>query len=481
VLSRSGLRTRVIELAIPHFERGVLQGVAVGALRLESLQELLVRGTFHKELWSTILDGEGRVVATTQPQRRPLDAAPPPSGATPVLSDGSVSLLAPARMGRAGAFMNAWRDATYFARRPVTGTGWTLLIESPLAPVQDRLLRTARESLAGVAILLVLALAAAHRVSRALAELPARFALLSRDLPYRLGTHGAIAWPETPIEELAALIANFRQVTEALGRTMEGLRANEQLLVQQARHAAVGEALAAIAHQWRQPLNALGLVLQNLRDAFEHGELDRAYLDRALGKARLQLQHLSRTIDDFRSFSQPDRQTTTYPLCELFREVLALYQPQLDSSRVRVELTGCQEPAGPALVHGPRNAFGHAILNLLNNAREAILEQRTRLGLLPSGGPVQEPAVIQVLVRQEGDRVHVAIADEGGGIPAELFETLFEPYHSTKGPARGTGLGLYLCKRVVEEHMAGTIRATNGPAGAVFTIELPAARAEVRR
>jgi signal transduction histidine kinase len=385
--------------------------------------------------------------------------------------------------------MSVWREAVFQARRPLAGTDWTLLLESPLGPVQDSLLLTARQSLAGVAVLLLFALLAARSVSRALAELPARFAVLSRDLPYRLGASATISWPESPVEELALLIANFRQVTEALGRTMDGLRRNEQLLVQQARHAAVGEALGAIAHQWRQPLNALGLVLQNLRDAFLHGELDREHLERSLGKARLQLQHLSKTIDDFRSFSLPDRQTTVFPLRDLFREVLALYQPQLEASRVSVDL-GCREsPGGPLLamepgaacdlvVDGPRNAFGHAILNLLNNAREAIVDQRKRTG--PEGQPARQGS-IRVVVSRLAERLRIEVSDDGGGIPQDALETIFEPYHSTKGPSRGTGLGLYMCKRIVEEHMAGTIAAANGETGAIFTIELPAARPEVRR
>lgn len=254
---------------------------------------------------------------------------------------------------------------------------------------------------------------------------------------------------------------------------------NEQILVQQSKLAAMGEMLGAIAHQWRQPLNAMGLIIQNLRDAHAYGELDRAYLERTVERSMAQVRHMSKTIDDFRNFFLPDKERTDFDSMQAVGDVLALLSAQLAANSIDVrllcrthgrsfsaidEIVACPEKT----VRGFRSEFEHVVMNLFNNAREAILDRREA-----GGAAREERGLISVTFDQAGDRVRVAVGDNGGGMPEAALARVFEPYFTTKGPAKGTGLGLYMSKVIIEEHMQGSLTARNDAHGALFTIELP--------
>ena len=159
---------------------------------------------------------------------------------------------------------------------------------------------------------------------------------------------------------------------------------SEQILVQQSKLAAMGEMLGAIAHQWRQPLNTLGMCVQNINDAFAHGDLDRSFLDRAVRNSMDQIQHMSKTIDDFRNFFQPARERSRFDTMVAVRDVLSLFSAQLLANEIAWTLT-CHTHGRPfeqvdsivecpeKTVEGYRNEFEHVTLNLINNAKDAIL------------------------------------------------------------------------------------------------------------
>jgi len=271
---------------------------------------------------------------------------------------------------------------------------------------------------------------------------------------------------------------------EALTKTLEqrvkdevSLRMrSEQILVQQSKLAAMGETLGAIAHQWRQPLNALGLIIQNLADAKNFGELDDQLLEDTVGKSMSQIQHMSKTIDDFRNFFRPDKEKTVFATIGAAADVLTLVAAQLQANGIDFRLTchTCQQtfadpadltPCPDTSVLGYRNEFEHVLLNLVNNARDAILESRQR-----SGGPEQGKLAMDF--HKRGDKVVIEVSDNGGGLPPGVLARVFEPYFTTKEPTKGTGLGLYMSLVIIEEHMGGSITAANGDGGALFIIEL---------
>lgn len=253
----------------------------------------------------------------------------------------------------------------------------------------------------------------------------------------------------------------------------------EQTLLQQSKLAAMGEMLGAIAHQWRQPLNALGLIVQNIKDAYDYHELDKEQIESAVAKSMAQIRHMSKTIDDFRNFFLPDKEWTSFDVMQAMGHVLSLFSAQLTANGIDFRLTchthkktftqveeivACQEKT----IRGFRNEFEHVIMNLVNNAREAILERREsgRMGM-------NERGLLVFDFRQYEGVVQIEMSDNGGGMPDEVLDRVFEPYFTTKGPSKGTGVGLYMSKVIIEEHMHGKLRVRNSANGAVFTIELP--------
>lgn len=256
---------------------------------------------------------------------------------------------------------------------------------------------------------------------------------------------------------------------------------NEQILIQQAKLAAMGEMIGAIAHQWRQPLNTLGLCVQNVRDAWRHQDLDDEYLETTTESALVQIRHMSRTIDDFRNFFLPDKTKTIFDTMAAAGEVLSLFSAQLRANNITYELY-CRthdkwldtlsdiEPCPEKTIAGYRNEFEHVLLNLINNAKDSILAKE-KSGRFSQG----ESGRIFFEFAKEDQTVTIKVCDNGGGIPPSIIDRIFEPYFTTKTPGQsGTGIGLYMAKTIIEDHMQGRLTAENSTEGAVFTITLPA-------
>lgn len=242
--------------------------------------------------------------------------------------------------------------------------------------------------------------------------------------------------------------------------------AREAVLQGQAKMAAMGEMLAAIAHQWRQPVSTLGMVLQNLVTESRAGGLDAARLESAVGKARQQLGFLSQTVTSFLSFYRPDRGSVGIDLVPLLLETASLLKAQLDYNFVDLRLDTGAEIDGESLwVLGRPNDLKQVIVILLQNAKDAILARRA--------ADPNTPSLVDVRVRPDGSSIRVEVEDTGGGIPPEILPRIFEPYFSTK--PQGTGIGLSLARSLVEASLGGTLSASNGPLGALFTILLPPA------
>ena len=294
----------------------------------------------------------------------------------------------------------------------------------------------------------------------------------------------ALRQEEEALRELTRTLE--RRVEEEIDRRLK----NEQMLVQQAKLAAMGEMLGAIAHQWRQPLNALGLCVQNIGNAFAHQELDKAYMDRAVKRSMEQIQHMSKTIDDFRNFFQPDKAPVRFDTMVATGNVLALFSSQLSHHGIGFRLT-CHShdkslervdeiiPCPEKTIDGYCNEFEHVMLNLVSNAKDAILAARERDVAAGSAGL---PGEIRFdFYNRDGLLVVIEVSDNGQGIPEAILSRIFEPYFTTKDPTKGTGIGLYMSKVIIEEHMHGTLEAENRETGALFRIILPQAKDEGER
>jgi PAS domain S-box-containing protein len=242
-----------------------------------------------------------------------------------------------------------------------------------------------------------------------------------------------------------------RRVAEAVDEN----RQKELLLIQQSRLAAMGEMIHNIAHQWRQPLSALNMLIYNIRDAYEFQELDQAFLNAAVAKATTLTQKMSTTIDDFRNFFKPNKEMAYFNVLHCVNEVHGILGAGLGSHGIQWT---CEVDGGIA-AYGYGNEFSQVLLNLVNNAREAILAHHVEHGR------------ITVRAGCVGEWVELTVGDNGGGIPDDILPKVFDPYFTTK--EKGSGIGLYMSKMIVEGHMGGRVFAHNSGDGAEFVVTIP--------
>ncbi len=233
---------------------------------------------------------------------------------------------------------------------------------------------------------------------------------------------------------------------------------HEHLLIQQSRMAAMGEMIGNIAHQWRQPLNSLGMLLFNIKDAYQFNTLDAAYIDQAVADGNRMVQKMSTTISDFANFFRPDKEMKIFSVLEQIEEAIALVETSFQNSNISIHIDA---PHVLKLLGFP-NEYSQVLLNLLTNAKEAILVHKQ-----PHAGRVE------IVVAAQDGQGCVSVCDNGGGVPEEILDRIFDPYFSTK--ERGSGIGLYMSKMIIERNMNGHITAKNIEGGANFSVCAPLA------
>lgn len=255
-------------------------------------------------------------------------------------------------------------------------------------------------------------------------------------------------------EALRQLNLNLEQrIQDEVGKNRE----KDHLLMHQSRLAAMGEMVHNIAHQWRQPLSALGLVMANIREDYHCGELTQQRLDEAAERSTRLLNKMSKTIDDFRDFFRPDLEKENFDVANAIRETANLVDASLTSNFIALELDLVEGVLG----YGFPAQFSQALLNVITNAKEAIQEK--------GGGDGR----IQLRLRVRDGSAVVTVNDNGGGIPQDILLKVFDPYFTTKD--MGSGIGLYMTKTIIERNMGGQVLADNTPNGVQVTLSVPLA------
>jgi PAS domain S-box-containing protein len=257
-------------------------------------------------------------------------------------------------------------------------------------------------------------------------------------------------------EELRKTSQALEAETAALHRAMEDLREKDQLVIQQNRMAAMGEMLGNIAHQWRQPFNVLGLIVQDLGLSYENGELNQELLDSNISKVMEILLHLSQTIDDFSYFATPDKEKAHFKVDQIIVKTISLIEESFKNNHIVIDISSSDDPQ----INGYPHEYAQVLLNILMNARDAFLESR------------RDNAQITVRAWKENDRSVVTITDNAGGIKTDILGKIFEPYFTTKDLGKGTGVGLFMAKTIIEKNMGGCLSARNTGDGVEFRIEV---------
>ena len=258
-------------------------------------------------------------------------------------------------------------------------------------------------------------------------------------------------------EELERTYYELEEETAQRLRTLEELSEKERMLLQQSRLAALGEMISNIAHQWRQPLNELGLIVQELPMMYDQGNFSREYLKQSVAKFMTVLNHTSKTIDDFRNFFKPDKEMVRFDILAVIQQTLSLISESF--KHLQIEIT--VHSTGKQVIYGHPNEFSQVILNILFNARDAFIDRKVT------------KKSVEITLFKDGNSAVVSIADNAGGVPEAIMDRIFDPYFTTRGPDQGTGIGLYMSKIIIEKNIPGRLTVRNTELGAEFRIEVP--------
>lgn len=235
----------------------------------------------------------------------------------------------------------------------------------------------------------------------------------------------------------------------------EEIESQAKMLAQQSKMAAMGEMIDAIAHQWKQPLNAISMLSEIAEMDFEEGIIDKAYVKNHKEQIFSQIEHLISTLDEFRTFFRPNKDIVFFDAKKAVDSVLLLTKDEFIKYTIDVELI--EENA--LSLEGIENEFKHIVLNIINNAKDAFNENETK------------DRKIKIILLEKENKKCIKISDNAGGIPVEVINDIFKPNVTTKAEGKGTGIGLYMSEQIAQK-MGGNLSVTNVSNGAEFILEI---------
>ncbi|WP_167856010.1 sensor histidine kinase [Natronospirillum operosum] len=380
--------------------------------------------------------------------------------------------------------LQRWAESVYVLEADLADLGLSLpgRVRFELNPRQEQLyLYRLYALILGIALaFLLLVQLISLVIARWLVSPVTRLMNIAQEVPQRISQAPANwPWPPPPpVREIETLQQSLRAMSELLheqylrdqdrqseleqevAAARAQVKAQEEVLAHQARRAAMGEMVSNIAHQWRQPLNSLRLLQTNLREAYEGGELTPEMLYQNLDKSEQLIQNMNQTVRDFLTFFRPDKAAEPFRLRPVVQDAMQIMRGTLDDCPL--ELTAVLE--SDVQVKGYPNELIQVLLVLMQNSRE-IIEHRQVV-----------PGHIDLHLTADEQFGRVMVTDNGGGVPVDILDHLFDPYFTTRSD--GTGIGLYMARSIVEGQMQGHIRVENlgppeRPDGARFTISLP--------
>ena len=259
-------------------------------------------------------------------------------------------------------------------------------------------------------------------------------------------------------EDKIIVVANIQDISEE--------KFKDRQLLQQSRYAAMGEMIGNIAHQWRQPLSAISSISSGSVVSKEMNIITDKEMCENFDKIKEHTMYLSNTIDDFRNFFKTDDTIKEFELISSVKHAVSLTKALYKDHDINLFLDMQQESI---LYKGKASELSQVIMNILHNAKDILSEKDLTF------------KVVLLRVYEEDEKIFIKIMDNAGGIPRNLNMKIFEPYFTTKHKSKGTGIGLFMSKEIIEKHLGGTLRANNcsftvsnkEEFGACFTCELP--------
>ena len=223
-------------------------------------------------------------------------------------------------------------------------------------------------------------------------------------------------------------------------------RKKDIIMFQQARFASLGEMLNNIAHQWRQPLGSITMIIQSFQTKMSLGKLTPNFVEEKVHDALLLASNMSTTLDDFKNFFSPNKVKSLFSVKNCIEHSIELSKYFLNQEEIKVELKVRKD----VKINSYYNELSHVFLNIISNSKDAL-----------SSNVDKNDRIIKIIVNRFKNHLVVNIVDNGGGIPTEVLPKIFEPYYTTKYKSAGTGIGLYMSKQIIEKHMNGEIFCRN--------------------
>ncbi len=263
--------------------------------------------------------------------------------------------------------------------------------------------------------------------------------------------------------DIEEFIAIRYDVTESVELARE-MQEKDRFLFQQSRLAAMGEMIGNIAHQWRQPLNELGITVYQMKKLFLSDKSQNDFLE-SYEHSKDVIKKMSSTIEDFRNFFSPNKEKEKFLLQNAVDELLRMMQGTIQRYSLHVEVKSKRN----ALVCGYFNEFNQVILNLINNSKDAFNQRK-----------IKKREILIAIETDERQNVIVTYSDNAKGIDENIIDKIFDPYFTTKHSSEGTGLGLYMSEMIIKKSMGGSIKVYNNKNGATFEIKIPALKEMVK-
>lgn len=258
-------------------------------------------------------------------------------------------------------------------------------------------------------------------------------------------------------KKISHYISVETNIDEKISMT-KALEDQENIMLIQARHAAMGEMISMIAHQWRQPLSIISTISSGISVKKEFGTFDMEKDFEDIDEITQTTKYLSTTINDFQNFFKKDKVLVKVNTEELLSKVLNINSKSLNEHHIEIKFTN----NSIIKMHTYENELIQVIINLINNAKDALISNENL-----------KAKKILITTHDIGNTVWIQINDNAGGIPEKFISKIFEPYFTTKEDKNGTGLGLHIAKTIIEKHLEGTMKVSNNEQGAVFTLIIP--------
>jgi len=235
----------------------------------------------------------------------------------------------------------------------------------------------------------------------------------------------------------------------------------KQFLIQQGKLAEMGDMVAAIAHQWNEPLVELSAQVQDIQTSYLLDELKTIDINTFVNDSMVQIKYMSQTLSDFRNFLKPSTKKVLFSIKNSLDEIFEIIGKQIFYSNIDVEII-YKEHNTEQNIYGYENEFKQVLLNIINNAKNKITE------ITESNDRRYK---ITIIVESNKQYNIIKIIDDGGKIDSNVILNIFDPYFTTKKD--GTGFGLYMAKVIIEDKMNGTIKVENKNNTVIFTLKIP--------